>query len=165
MSLTPDFDTVLARLNQTQLWSFPGGVHPPGQKSLSNQSPIETPPLPEVLYIPVKQHTGTDADIIVNVGDNVLKGEALTQSTQPFAVPIHAPTSGVILDVAEHPSAHPSGIGELTITLQPDGNDTWKTLNPIPQYQTLPKNTLIEHICDAGIAGLGGAGFPTHIKV
>lgn len=165
MAMTPDFDTVIEQLNNAQLWSFPGGVHPPGRKSLSNQTPIASLPLPEILYIPVKQHTGTDADIIVSVGENVLKGQALTQSTQPFAVPVHAPTSGIIQDITEHPSAHPSGIGELTIILQPDGNDTWAELKPLQQYQTLSKDVLVEHICDAGIAGLGGAGFPTHIKV
>ncbi|MDM7860019.1 electron transport complex subunit RsxC [Alteromonas sp. ASW11-36] len=164
MAITPSFDTVMERLKRQDLWQFPGGVHPPGQKSLSNTTAIARVQLPEVLYIPVRQHAGLEGSVCVEIGSQVLKGQPLTYSNAPYAVPIHAPTSGVITEIGEHTSAHPSGVPELTITMRPDGNDTWTELFPIHHYQHLDKNALIERICDAGIAGLGGAGFPTHIK-
>ena len=164
MAISPTFDAVLERLKRQDLWQFPGGVHPPGQKSLSNTTAIARMQLPEVLYVPVRQHSGLEGTICVDVGEQVLKGQPLTCSNAPYAVPVHAPTSGVIINIGEHTSAHPSGAPELTITLRPDGNDTWTELQPIQHYQHLDKSALIERICDAGIAGLGGAGFPTHIK-
>lgn len=164
MAISPTFDTVIERLKRQELWQFPGGVYPPSQKSLSNTTAIARMQLPELLYVPVRQHAGLEGTICVEIGEQVLKGQALTNSNTPYAVPIHAPTSGVIVAIGEHTSAHPSGVPELTITLRPDGNDTWTDLQPIQHYQHLDKSALIGRICDAGIAGLGGAGFPTHIK-
>ena len=165
MTVKMSFETIISRLQKQQLWQFPGGVHPPGVKELSNTSSIQALPMPEFVHVPVKQHTGTEGDIIVSVGENVLKGQALTHSNAPFAVPVHAPTSGVVTAIEPHTSAHPSGVPEVAVSIQPDGNDTWIKLNPIPHYQTLDRNKVVEAICDAGISGLGGAGFPTHIKV
>lgn len=132
---------------------------------MSNQDLIGKAGLPERLYLTVKQHIGTEGQLQVAVGDQVLKGQALTRSTNPFSLPIHAPTSGQITAIGPHVSAHPSGMAELTVEITPDGQDLWHSLTPLPDYQQLPKIKIIEAICDAGIAGMGGAGFPTHIKV
>lgn len=132
---------------------------------MSNQDLIGKAGLPERLYLTVKQHIGTEGQLQVAVGDQVLKGQALTRSTNPFSLPIHAPTSGQITAIGPHVSAHPSGMAELTVEITPDGQDRWHSLTPLPDYQQLPKIKIIEAICDAGIAGMGGAGFPTHIKV
>lgn len=164
MSMLVDFDSIVTRIRSNQLWQFPGGVHPPGAKSMSNTAALSTLPLPEVLYVPIKQHTGIEGDIIVSAGEHVFKGQALTHSNVPYAVPVHAPTSGTIMAIQQHTSAHPSGVPELAIIIQPDGNDTWKALTPLHNYQSIEKSKVIEAICDAGISGLGGAGFPTHIK-
>ncbi|WP_100642012.1 electron transport complex subunit RsxC [Alteromonas facilis] len=164
MAITPLYDDIIAKITHGELWQFPGGVHPPQQKSLSNSQAISTLPLPDIFYIPIKQHSGVEGELCINIGDHVLKGQALTRAVLPFSVPVHAPSSGVITDIGEHTSAHPSGMPELTITLQPDGKDTWIEPQPVSQYQSLEKSKLVEIICDAGIAGLGGAGFPSHIK-
>ncbi|WP_100655694.1 electron transport complex subunit RsxC [Alteromonas flava] len=165
MAITPTYEQIIKQLDAGTLWNFPGGVHPPQRKSLSNTSAIARPPLPEVLYVPIKQHTGIEGELCVKVGEDVLKGQPLTRSVLPYSVPVHAPTSGTVVEIGEHPSAHPSGVPELAIVIHPDGNDKWTELKPITNYQTLAKQDLIERICDAGIAGLGGAGFPSHIKV
>ncbi|GGO72421.1 electron transport complex subunit RsxC [Bowmanella pacifica] len=157
--------SLIDKIRQGRFHDFPGGVHPPGRKEMSNQELIGKCPLPERLYLTIKQHIGTEGQLQVNVGDGVLKGQALTRSTNPFALPIHAPTSGKISAIAPHVSAHPSGMPELTVEIVPDGQDQWCELTPLPDYQQLPKIKIIEAICDAGIAGMGGAGFPTHIKV
>lgn len=159
-----DYDKILERISLKQLWDFPGGVYPPEQKTMSNQSLIESLPLDKTFYVPVKQHIGVDGKLLVSEGDRVSKGQALTQSDIPFSVPVHAPTSGFVTRVSEHVSAHPSGIPELTITIEADGQDTWTDLHPIADYASSSKSMLLSAICDAGISGLGGAGFPTHIK-
>ena len=158
------FDDIITKLDNNELWDFPGGVHPPQHKQLSNQQPIAQLPIPERLYVPLKQHIGVEGHIIVEVGQHVLKGQPLTKSMNPFAVPIHAPTSGTIIAIGPHVSAHPSGLPEITIELQSDQQDTWLALKPLSDYQNQPKMAILTTICDSGISGMGGAGFPTHIK-
>lgn len=157
-------DTILERIGENKLFSFPGGVHPNDKKSLSNRDPIVTLPIPERLYIPVKQHIGEEGSLVVKPGQKVLKGEALTETVNAYSVPVHAPSSGVIETICSHPSAHPSGLPELTVVLKTDGLDEWASLTPHTDYQRLSLPRLAEIICNAGISGMGGAGFPTHIK-
>ncbi|MBF7072483.1 electron transport complex subunit RsxC [Glaciecola sp. MH2013] len=159
-----DYDQIMERLSVNQLWDFPGGVHPEQKKSLSNQHNIEAMPLASAYYVPVKQHIGVHGELLVEVGDHVLKGQALTNNEQSMAVPVHAPSSGTVTNIAEHVSAHPSGIPELTVTIEPDGQDQWISLKPVPDFTKVASVDLINMICEAGISGLGGAGFPTHIK-
>ena len=158
------FDDIMEKLDNHELWDFPGGVFPAERKTLSNQTPIEKLAIPARLYVTVKQHIGVEGQIIVDVGQKVLKGQALTKSMNPFAVPIHAPTSGEIAAIHKHVSAHPSGFPELTIEISTDQEEKWTKLYPLIDYQNQPKMQILTAICDAGISGMGGAGFPTHIK-
>lgn len=160
----PSFDHIIDALNKGKLFSFPGGVHPDDKKTLSNKAVIEQPPLPQVLTLPLRQHVGSEGMCVVNVGDHVYKGQALCTTTTPYSVPIHAPTSGEVVAIAPHVVAHPSGLTEMCVSIKPDGKDTWGALNPLTNYRDLAKETVIEAICQAGISGMGGAGFPTHIK-
>jgi electron transport complex protein RnfC len=159
-----NFDEIIEKLNNHELWDFPGGVFPAERKTLSNQTPIAKLPIPESLYVTVKQHIGVEGHLIVEVGQKVLKGQALTKSMNPFAVPIHAPTSGEIAAIHKHVSAHPSGLPELTVHITSDKQDKWTQLSPLIDYLNQPKMKILTAICDAGISGMGGAGFPTHIK-
>ena len=158
------FEDIIEKLDNHELWDFPGGVFPAERKTLSNQTPIVRAAIPKHLYVTVKQHIGVEGQIIVDVGQKVLKGQALTKSMNPFAVPIHAPTSGEITAIHKHVSAHPSGLPELTIEISSDQEDKWTKLYPLIDYQNQPKIQVLTAICDAGISGMGGAGFPTHIK-
>lgn len=159
-----DFDDIIEKLDNNELWDFPGGVFPAERKTLSNQTPIGKLPIPEKLYVAVKQHIGVEGHLIVEVGQKVLKGQALTKSMNPFAVPIHASSSGEITAIHKHVSAHPSGLPELTVQITCDQQDKWTQLYPLVDYQNQPKMQILAAICDAGISGMGGAGFPTHIK-
>jgi electron transport complex protein RnfC len=165
MSIQPSFDEIIHKLNNDELWDFPGGIHPAERKELSNQQPIAKLPVAQTLFVTVKQHIGIEGSVIVEQGQQVLKGQALTKSANPFAVPVHAPTSGHIAAIEKHASPHPSGLPELTIKIDSDGKDTWLELDPMKDYQTHSRMDVLGKICDAGISGMGGAGFPSHIKL
>ncbi len=160
----PDFDTITQRLTAGKLYSFPGGVHPEDRKALSNRQAIVCASLPDELIIPIRQHIGTQGRLRVEVGQHVKKGEPLTTSAHPFAIPVHAPTSGTVRQISDRTIAHPSGLSEPTVTLEPDGEDKWTELTPLGQYKDLSAAQVVEALCSAGISGMGGAGFPTHIK-
>ena len=157
-------ESVIARITRGHFWDFHGGIHPPEQKTLTASKPIKQLALPKQLIIPLQQHIGREGDLLVKVGDQVLKGQALTLSTNPMVVPIHAPTSGTISAIKMSVIAHPSGLSQLCIFLDVDGEDTWRKRAVCADLSQLSNSEIIEKIADAGIAGMGGAGFPTHIK-
>ena len=156
---------VLSRFNSGKLWDFKGGIHPPEMKSQSNSQPLRHHPLATDFYIPLKQHAGTTGHLLVKEGDYVLKGQALTQGDGLRMLPVHAPTSGTIKLIKPYVAAHPSGLDEPAIHLQADGLDQWLARNPIDDFLTLSPEQLINKIYQAGIAGLGGAVFPTAAKI
>jgi len=158
-------EPIIERINQNKFWHFHGGIHPPEQKTLTSSKPIKQLPLPKQLIIPLQQHIGRQGDLLVNVGDKVLKGQALTQSLNPMAVPIHAPTSGTVSAIKKSVIAHPSGLSELCVFIDVDYKDTWQTREICQDFTQLSQQQIINKIASAGIAGMGGAGFPTHIKV
>ncbi|MBA8865314.1 electron transport complex protein RnfC [Pantoea agglomerans] len=151
-------------LKKEKVWDFQGGIHPPEMKTQSNGTPLSELPLPHRFIIPLKQHIGHEGEICVAPGDKVLRGQPLTFGTGRM-LPVHAPTSGVIEDIGQHMTAHPSGLSELCIFLTPDGDDRWMPLDPLPDYRQHPRADIVKRIHDAGIAGLGGAGFPTATKL
>ncbi len=156
---------VLTRFNSGKLWEFDGGIHPPDMKSQSNGTPIRTLPLPDDFYVPLKQHAGCAGNLLVKPGDQVLKGQPLTQGDGLQSLPVHAPTSGTVIDIAPYVAPHPSGLTETCVHIQADGLDQWRPQMPIEDFFTQPREQLIEKIYQAGIAGLGGAVFPTAAKI
>ena len=157
-------EKLLEQIKKGTVWAFPGGVHPPQQKTLSNSARIARLPLPDKLVVPIKQHIGANGKLIVEKGQQVLKGQALTVPVANWSVPVHAPSSGTITDIASMPSAHPSALPELSIIIEPDGKDQWCELTPTPNPSELSHDELVDIIHQAGISGMGGAGFPTYVK-
>jgi len=158
-------ESIIERITRGHFWDFHGGIHPPEQKFLTASKPIKQLTLPKQLIIPLQQHIGREGDLLVSTGDHVLKGQALTLGTNPMMVPIHAPTSGTISAIKLSVIAHASGLSQLCIFLDVDGEDTWRKRDVCPDLERLSNREIIEKISDAGISGMGGAGFPTHIKV
>ena len=158
-------ESVIERIQKGHFSHFHGGIHPPEQKFLTCNKPITSAQIPEQLIIPVRQHIGQPGDILISVGDKVLKGQALSKSDSPMQLPVHAPTSGTITAIKPAVIPHPSGLSETCIIITPDGNDTWCKRTICPDYQSLTKAQILEKIANAGIAGMGGAGFPTQVKV
>ena len=155
--------SLFQQIKAGQLWDFHGGIHPPARKKQTSQAPIAQMPLPERLYLPLRQHIGVAGKLLVKVGDLVLKGQALTAADNAMAIPIHAPTSGQIIAIENYPSAHPSALPEPCVVLQPDGLEQWRPRHALDYLHT-ERSHLLARIQQAGIAGMGGAGFPTHIK-
>ena len=156
---------VLTRFKSGKIWDFKGGIHPPEMKSQSNQSPIQQSELAHDFYVPIKQHAGTAGNVLVKEGDYVLKGQPLTQGDGLRTLPVHAPTSGTVKFIGEHVAPHPSGLTEDMIHIQADGLDKWREQFPLEEFFTQPVEQLINRIYQAGVAGLGGAVFPTAAKI
>ncbi|EKP0307890.1 electron transport complex subunit RsxC [Aeromonas veronii] len=157
--------SLLERIKAGTLWDFHGGIHPADNKLQSSQSPVVDAGLPPQLIIPLRQHAGAAGDLLVQVGDKVKKGQPLTRYAKGRVVPVHASTSGTITEIGNHTVAHPSGLGDLCVILTPDGEDEWGERTGKADYWNLERGELLERIQQAGVAGLGGAVFPTHSKL
>ncbi|MCW2254618.1 electron transport complex protein RnfC [Providencia alcalifaciens] len=151
-------------LKKDNIWDFTGGIHPPEMKLQSSLTPMRVASVPEELIIPLQQHLGPEGELIVKVGEHVLKGQPLTRGLGR-TVPVHASTSGTVTAIKPMVTAHPSGLKELCVSIKADGQDTWCELYPEPNYLQLTPQQLLQKIELAGIAGLGGAGFPTASKL
>ncbi len=148
-----------------RIWDIPGGIHPPENKQQSSGSTIRKAAVPTRLIVPVQQHIGAPAKPLVQVGDTVLKGQKIGEATGFVSLPVHAPSSGVVEAIGLHAVQHPSQIDSLCITIKTDGDDRWIERQPLADYQSRSKKEVLDRIRDAGIAGMGGAGFPTVVKL
>lgn len=149
-----------------KLFPVRGGVRLDHRKGLTAYSRIVPLPLPDRLHIPLQQHAGLPALPLVRPGDYVRKGQILARAQPGLSVPIHATTSGTILEIDEHLAPHPSGLDQTTIVLAPDGRDVWdEKLPPIDKpFDEFPQ-VIRDRVAACGIVGLGGAAFPTAIKL
>ena len=147
------------------IWDFHGGIHPPENKKQSSETSIRWAGLPERLVVPVQQHIGAPAKPCVAVGDRVLKGQKLAEAVGFVSLPVHAPTSGTVEAIELRPIQHPSGMDALCVEIKPDGQDQWIEHSGVSNYTTQDKKDILNRIRDAGIAGMGGAGFPSVVKL
>lgn len=150
--------------NLAKLFKFNGGVHPPENKLQSCASPIRPLPLPARLVLPLRQHVGNLPKLRTAVGERVLKGQLLAEAEGTISAAVHAPTSGTITSIGDALIPHPSGLPDVCITLQPDGLDEWLPHTPL-DWRTADKQQLVASLRSSGIVGLGGAAFPSHIKL
>lgn len=144
---------------------IPGGIHPPENKLQSLGMGIGTLPMPELLILPLNQHIGAPARPLVAAGDRVLKGQMIAEAAGFVSAPVHAPTSGTIASISDHAVPHPSGMTAPCIFLKPDGEDTWVPRQGIGNYLDAAPEMLLDAVKQAGITGMGGAGFPTSVKL
>jgi electron transport complex protein RnfC len=150
-----------------RLWHFHGGLHPEQQKGTTRDESIRTSALPGKLILPLQQHIGAEAETCVQVGDTVYKGQTIATATGYVSAALHAPTSGTITGIEDHPLPHPSGLSGSCIIIEPDGKDEWWPEKPAPvdDYLALDPAEIRQRVRDAGIVGLGGAAFPTAVKL
>ena len=147
------------------LYKFHGGIHPPTNKDQSNGTPIRQAALPSRLTIPLHQHVGNSAVPVVEIGARVKKGQIIGRAEGHLSSAVHAPTSGTVTAIDMQQVAHPSGIPDLCITMVPDGLDEWTELQACGDWRTLSHSELRHRLRDAGVVGLGGAVFPSDMKL
>jgi electron transport complex protein RnfC len=149
-----------------KLFPIRGGIHPEYRKELASEKAIVAMPMPAALYIPLQQHIGAPAEVLVAEGDLVKKGQMIARSGGAVSVPQHASTSGRIKAVTEVAAPHPSGLPQTTIILEPDGKDEWAELpEPIADPFTVDPREIQERVAQSGIVGMGGAAFPSAVKL
>ena len=145
------------------VFSFKGGVHPPYNKDLTNSKSIVPANLPKELVIPMSQHIGAPCEPTVAVGDNVKEGQLIGKSTSFVSAPIHSPTSGKVKKIEER--LHPLGKKVLSVVIEPDGENEKVYMEPLGDDPAkIDAEKILERVKEAGIVGMGGATFPTHIK-
>lgn len=146
--------------------TFRGGIHPKDHKQSTNQIPIAEMPAPKLLYFPVVQHLGAPLKPLVQVGDEVKMGQMIADCEGYVSAPVHASVSGKVVEIAPYLAS--SGQEVHTIVIENDGLDTpaysEKALS-LEEVKNLSADEIIQIVHDAGIVGMGGATFPTHVKL
>ena len=144
--------------------TFRGGVHPPEFKSEGEKKKIEVCPAPKTAVIPVSQHIGAPAQPVVERGDTVKIGDIIAKAGGFVSAPVHATISGKVKKIEKRP--HPLGQNVLSIVIENDEADEWNPdIQFDDQYENQSTQEMIQRISAAGLAGMGGATFPTHVKV
>lgn len=147
-----------------ELFNFNGGVKPSYNKESSNRLPIMEAPLPAELVIPLHQSIGGMPRPLVGAGDIVAKGQLIGAPDGMVSAAVHASTSGLVKAVEPRVMAHASGLSALCVIIEPDGLDRWCDLQPVP-WRSMKSDEVRDALRDAGVVGLGGAVFPSHLKI
>lgn len=145
------------------VFTFPGGVHPHDYKNYSKNAAIEPAPLPQRVVIPLSQHIGAPSKPVVKVGDLVKTGQLIAEPGGFVSIPMHASITGKITKIDKFP--HPAGGTQMAIEITAEGEETWVETSDDANYLGLAPEEMKKRIAAAGVCGMGGAGFPTHVKL
>ena len=158
-------NSTLQQIPTREIFSFHGGVHPEEHKLISNQTAIRKAAIAPYLIVPTQQHIGQAAEPCVTTGERVLKGQVIATAKGLISANIHAPSSGTVMAIEDRVVPHPSGLSDTCIVIETDGLDEWVALNPCENYLSLEPQDIVDRVRSAGITGMGGAGFPTAVKI
>lgn len=147
-----------------KLFSFKGGIKPDPNKTQSTVLPIAQAPLTSRYIVPLHQSVGGTPRPTVQVGERVLKGQRIGEADGWISAAVHAPTSGTVVEIGPHIIPHPSGLATDCVVIEADGRDAWIERTPFDLDQAEP-DAVRDYLRDMGIVGLGGAVFPSHVKL
>lgn len=150
-----------------KLFSFNGGVKPATHKAASSRKPIVPLaglPLPPRFVVPLHQSVGGLPQPLVVAGERVLKGQRIGAADGNFSAAVHAPSSGIVLAVEPRLMAHTSGLSMLSVVIEADGLDQWIDTQAL-DWRAMDPDAVRDWLRDAGVVGLGGAVFPSHMKL
>lgn len=147
-----------------KLFRFHGGVHPNPSKTEQSSLPIRVAPIPSRVILPLRQHAGAMAKPMVQVGDKVLRGHLIGAAEGSVSSNVHASTSGTVIAIDAQPVPNHPSLRDLCVTIESDGEDRVTLLSPL-EYENVDPVRVRERLREAGVVGLGGAAFPSHIKV
>ena len=145
-------------------FTFRHGVHPPELKELTEHVRIRRMPYPDEVVLPLRQHTGKPAKVIVRVGERVERGDKIADADGFISAPVHASASGIVEEIGIWP--HPDGTYDTAVRIKVDPYSA-QAARPrlVPEWQDLTSEQIRQAVQDAGVVGLGGAAFPTHVKL
>ena len=144
--------------------TFRHGVHPPETKHLTERVPVRRMPFPEEIVLPLRQHAGRPARLLVKVGDHVERGDKVAEADGFVSVPIHASATGTVKDIRLCP--HPDGSMAQSVVIAVEKfSPQIPRPRIVPQWEGLSPQQVVEEVQKAGVVGLGGAAFPTHVKL
>ena len=144
--------------------TFRGGIHPPHFKEQTEKSPIEEAFLPEEVIIPLHQHIGAPCEPTLKVGDMVKVGQKIGDTKAFVSAPIHSSVSGIVTKITKHNT--PTGAKVTSVVIKSDGKqEISEEVQPKGDLESLEKDEILKIVREAGLTGMGGAGFPTHVKL
>jgi electron transport complex protein RnfC len=146
-----------------ELSIFKGGIHPPDKKGLTAHKPIQISKPPQRVVIPLSQHLGAPCKPVVSINQEVKRGELIGEPTGFVSAPVHSSVSGKVIAIGEFLNA--MGRMVTSVVVENDGRDEWTILKDNPDYIGLSPDAIKEKIKAAGIVGMGGAAFPTVVKL
>ena len=162
-----NFDVIhkyVTEIRQKRFEGYYGGVHPVEGKEPSEHLALVRFPEPKTVVIPLSMHLGAPANAIVAVGDTVKVGQKIGEAAGFISAPVHSSVSGTVVAIEERP--HASRGKCLSIVIESDGLGTIdESVKPNKSLDELTPDEIIEIVKNAGIVGMGGAGFPTYVKL
>ncbi len=166
----PDYPTgQTAGMSHHRLFTFHGGIKLDANKAPSTSAPIQPAPLSALLRVPLRQNSRATARAIVQPGARVLKGQRIGIADVPQGTAVHAPTSGTVREIVDYPVAHPVGLSGPCVVIESDGEERWIEHAPFASRDDdkliSDRSQTAAYLRDAGIVGLGGAVFPSHLKL
>ncbi|MBP1924914.1 electron transport complex protein RnfC [Sedimentibacter acidaminivorans] len=148
----------------TKGFTFKGGIHPPHNKKQTQSMPIENAVEPKYVVIPLSQHIGAPCEPLVVAGDKVKVGQKIGESKAFVSAPVHSSVSGTVKRIEQHQTT--GGAKVNSIVIESDGLlEVHESVKPKGNVEDLSKEEVLAIIKDAGLTGMGGAGFPTHVKL
>lgn len=157
----------MSSLSSVSLWNkpFSGGIHPKAYKELTSDQRIDRHFWPRNIYLPLQTRSGAKLRVLVGPGESVYRGQLVAVGLTDFVAPLHSSVNGVVTAIVPHITTHPAKVKCDTVVIRANDDKQWGVSSPGEDIHNLDADTIIDRVAEAGIVGLGGAGFPAAVKL